>query len=149
MRMTAGAALAALILFGCGERADREDMPTSDPSAVATAAGPPPAVTTSGSPVPSSAVPSNVIAVRMVDYRFEMPNQIAAGSVTFAIENAGEHKHNFEIEGQGIEEELEEDLEPGQKGTLRVELKPGRYRVYCPVGNHAEKHGMETTVTAI
>lgn len=148
MRTISFIALSAL-LVACSDRVEHQDTATSDPSAVATAAGPPPAVTTSGSPAPASAIPSNAVNVRMVDYSFEMPNQIAAGSVTFNVENAGEHKHNFEIEGQGIEKELEEDLEPGQRGTLRVDLQPGRYRVYCPVGDHAEKRGMETTLTVI
>lgn len=149
METRAALLILLLLVVSCGERVDPADIATSDPSAIGTAAGPPAGVSTTGSPAPTAALPSNVISVRIVDYAFEMPNQIAAGTVTFNVENAGERKHNFEIEGEGIEEELERDLEPGQTGSLTVELKPGRYRVYCPVGDHAKKHGMETTLTVI
>ena len=137
-----------LLTVSCGERVEPADTATSDPSAVATAAGPPPVATT-GSPVPAAAQGENRVNVRVVDYRFEMPNQLPAGTTRFLIRNDGKHKHNFEIEGEGIEEELEQPLGTGQSGELTVDLKPGRYRVYCPVGDHATKHGMETTVNVI
>ena len=138
-----------LFVAACNQREEvAGELPTTDPSAVATAAGPPP-VSTAGSPVPSSAQGAHVINVRLLDFRFEMPNQVPAGPTRFVITNDGEQKHNFEIEGQGIERELETALETGQSGELTVDLKPGSYRIYCPVGDHAEKKGMETTLTVI
>ena len=58
----------------------------------------------------------------------------------------GTIEHNFEVEGQGIEEELPENLAPGATGTLTVDLAPGTYEVYCPVGNH-EDEGMRVELT--
>ena len=53
--------------------------------------------------------------------------------------------HAVEIEGNGVEEETEtvtgEDAPP-----LTVDLKPGEYEFYCPVGNHRAE-GMEGTLT--
>lgn len=140
---------ALLFAVSCKQReATPGEVPASNPSAMSTAAGPPP-VSTSGSPTPASAQEAHVVNVRALDYRFEMPNQIPAGSTRFVVTNNGEQKHNFEIEGEGIERELENDLQTGQTGELTIDLKPGSYRVYCPVGDHAEKHGMETTLTVI
>jgi glucose/arabinose dehydrogenase/uncharacterized cupredoxin-like copper-binding protein len=86
------------------------------------------------------------IAVSLVDGSIDMPDSIPAGTVTFEVSNDGTMEHSFEIEGQGIEEELEENLEPGAAGSLTVELAPGEYRVYCPVADHAAQ-GMELTLT--
>ena len=49
----------------------------------------------------------------------------------------------------GIEEELEQHLQPGASDTITVDLTPGTYAVYCPVDNHeAEGMRVELTVTA-
>jgi uncharacterized cupredoxin-like copper-binding protein len=82
------------------------------------------------------------VQVSLVDGAIEMPSTVSAGRVTFEITNDGSMEHGFEIEGEGLEEALAETLEPGESATLTVELQPGSYRVYCPVGDHAEE-GME------
>src|SRR5205814_365326 len=52
--------------------------------------------------------------------------------------------HGFEVEGQGIEKEIE-TIQPGATDTLTLTLKPGTYEVYCPVGEDSHKKlGMET-----
>ncbi len=43
-------------------------------------------------------------------------------------------------------EELEENLAPGGTGTLQVDLEPGTYEIYCPVGDHADR-GMRMALT--
>jgi len=43
-----------------------------------------------------------------------------------------------------IEEETE-DIEPGENAELEVNLEPGTYELYGPVGNHEER-GMVGTV---
>src|SRR5687768_10015560 len=67
-----------------------------------------------------------------------------AGETTFTVSNDGEFPHALEIEGNGIEEETEE-LGPGESGSITVELEPGEYELYCPVGDHREQ-GMEGTL---
>ena len=39
------------------------------------------------------------------------------------------------------------DLEPGAKGTVTVDLKPGRYILYCNISGHYYS-GMWTLITA-
>jgi uncharacterized cupredoxin-like copper-binding protein/quercetin dioxygenase-like cupin family protein len=88
------------------------------------------------------------VAVSLSEYTIAMPAELPAGPTTFSITNAGTMEHNFEIEGQGIEEELEANLAPGASGALTVDLAPGAYEIYCPVAGHADM-GMrlELTVT--
>jgi len=87
--------------------------------------------------------------VSVVEFAIDMPTELPAGSTTFEITNDGTIEHSFEIEGQGIEEELEPHLQPGASDTLTVDLEPGSYEVYCPVDNHkGEGMLVELTVTA-
>jgi plastocyanin len=87
------------------------------------------------------------VDVSLVDFAIEPPDPtVAAGTVTFAVSNDGATLHNLEIEGNGVEEELEPDLQAGDSGELTVDLQPGTYEYYCPVGNHAEM-GMEGELT--
>jgi uncharacterized cupredoxin-like copper-binding protein len=94
--------------------------------------------TTEGTP------PAEGTAVEVVlsEFTIEMPTSVPAGSVAFDIANSGAMAHNFEIEGEGIEESLDEDLDPNQAESLTVELAAGTYTVYCPIGDHREQ-GME------
>jgi uncharacterized cupredoxin-like copper-binding protein len=85
------------------------------------------------------------VEVRLHGRTIEMPAMLPPGETTFTITNTGEHEHNFEIEGNGIERELEANLAPGETGELTVTLEPGTYTVYCPVGDHREE-GMVTTL---
>jgi plastocyanin len=85
--------------------------------------------------------------VSLVDFAIEPPDAtVEAGSVTFAVTNDGTSLHNLEIEGNGVEEELPADLSGGESGELTVDLQPGTYEWYCPVGNHAAM-GMEGELT--
>src|SRR5437870_10265867 len=69
---------------------------------------------------------------------------VAAGPITFVITNAGSIPHGLEVEGQGIEQEIE-TIQPGASDTLTLTLKPGTYEVYCPVGDDSHKKlGMDT-----
>jgi plastocyanin len=71
----------------------------------------------------------------------------SAGSVTVTLDNpsGNELPHAIEIEGNGVEEETE-TIEPGARASVTVDLRPGRYTFYCPVGDHRAA-GMEGTLT--
>lgn len=86
------------------------------------------------------------VAVVLVDGEIEMPDTLPAGPTTFEVVNNGQMLHNLEIEGQGIEVMLDRDLNPGETGTMEVDLQPGEYVAYCPVGDHRER-GMEMALT--
>jgi hypothetical protein len=84
--------------------------------------------------------------VELSEYAIRMPTSIPPGKHSFRVMNAGTEKHNFEIEGNGVEVKLPFDLTRGDMKTIDVSLKPGTYEVYCPVDDHKGK-GMKTTLT--
>ena len=88
---------------------------------------------------------SAAVSAKLTEWKVELSEAtIAAGAVTFTVTNAGSIPHAFEVEGQGIERETGV-IQPGASATLTVTLKPGRYEVYCPVGNDSHKKlGMQT-----
>ena len=67
-----------------------------------------------------------------------------SGKVTFKFDNPSAVPHAFEIEGNGIEEET--DVITKSDASVTVDLKPGKYEYYCPVGQHRSA-GMEGTLT--
>ena len=67
-----------------------------------------------------------------------------AGSVTIKLVNESSTPHAVEVEGNGVEEETEPVT--GGDVELKVDLKPGEYTYYCPVGQHRAE-GMEGTLT--
>src|SRR2546426_1932097 len=95
-------------------------------------------------PRPHPDAPSHVSA-KLSEWKVELSQaSVGAGTVTFTITNAGSIPHGFEVEGQGIEKEIER-IQPGARDTLTLTLKPGTYEVYCPVGEDSHKKlGMET-----
>jgi plastocyanin len=97
---------------------------------------------TATSPAPAQATTTEV---SLTEYQIEMPTSLSAGSQTFRVTNNGTTEHNFEVEGQGIEEAFETNLSPGETQTMQLNLDPGTYEVYCP-GNHREQ-GMEISLT--
>lgn len=84
------------------------------------------------------------VNVRLSEWKVELSERrIPAGPVTFKLENTGSVPHQLEVEGEGIEQSTEL-IQPGASATLSLDLKPGRYEVYCPIGNGSHKHlGME------
>lgn len=68
----------------------------------------------------------------------------AAGSVTIKLVNDSSVPHAVEVEGNGVEEESE--TVTGGETELTVDLEPGEYTFYCPVGEHRQ-NGMEGTLT--
>lgn len=68
-----------------------------------------------------------------------------AGTYAFEAVNKGQAVHSLEVEGNGVETELDHDLQPGDTGTLTVELEAGVYELYCPVGGHKDQ-GMKGSI---
>jgi plastocyanin len=67
-----------------------------------------------------------------------------AGKVTLKIVNQSSVPHAIEVEGNGVEKATK-TITGGDAGVT-VDLKPGKYEYYCPVGNHKEQ-GMKGTLT--
>lgn len=68
------------------------------------------------------------------------------GPVRFVVTNTADIVHGFEVEGQGLEEEIAE-IAPGTTDSLTVTFEnPGEYVIYCPVDDHRQR-GMAGTLT--
>lgn len=104
----------------------------------------------------STAATQGQVHVTLNDYRIDMPDSLPAGRTTFHVMNYGRIPHSFGIRGGapstyggtgGYDRHLAADLASGQMANLEVDLQPGTYTAYCPVGNHATTHQMIRLVT--
>jgi PQQ system protein len=92
--------------------------------------------------------PSATITVRESEMKIDPKNATIdkPGVVEFKVQNVGQVPHALEIEGPTGEVETQE-IPAGKSATLVANLdKPGKYKWYCPVGDH-EAQGMTGTVT--
>jgi uncharacterized cupredoxin-like copper-binding protein len=99
----------------------------------------------SGTPT-STPSGGSTVDVTLTEFNIDMPQTLPAGPTTFVVKNAGAANHNFEIQGQGIDQVFPSNLAPGETQTMQVDLKAGMYRVWCPVGSHAAR-GMDMQLT--
>ncbi len=84
--------------------------------------------------------PAETISITETEFKLD-PADIEidkAGVVEFEVENAGSVTHALEVESADLEEKTEE-IAPGESATLKVELEPGTYELYCPVGDHEDR----------
>lgn len=107
-----------------------------------------PAVTgAAGTPAAATGAATEV-AVSLTEFAIDMPATLPAGPVVFTIGNDGSAPHNFVVEGNGVDGRLPARIAPGTTATLELDLPPGTYTVYCPVGAGAHRaQGMELTLT--
>jgi uncharacterized cupredoxin-like copper-binding protein len=94
------------------------------------------AATTTGGTTTQAA---QTIDVSLTDFKIDPPNpRIAkAGQVAFKVKNEGGTVHNLLVVGPNGKTELPSNLNPGQTGTLNVDLStPGKYDWYCPIDGH-------------
>ena len=98
-------------------------------------------------PTPT-AEPVQVADVALLEWLIDMPTDLRAGEINFAVTNEGSESHSFVIEGPSGSFSLPEPLAPGASAVLNATLAPGDYVVYCPQGDgeHREE-GMELPLT--
>jgi plastocyanin len=94
--------------------------------------------------------PAGAMTAKLSEWKIELSEAtVPAGRVTFTATNVGSIPHAFELEGEGIEQETGL-IQPGSSATLTVNLVPGNYEVYCPVGETSHKKlGMETHLKVV
>jgi plastocyanin len=135
------AALAALAFAGCGGD-DNEPAATPAATEAPTEAPTEAATEDTGSTGTKLAIAADPGGAKKFT---ESAYETTAGSVEVDFANDSQLPHAAEIEGNGVEEETEtvtgQDAPP-----LTVDLKPGTYTIYCPVGDHRAE-GMEATLT--
>ena len=131
------AAAITVPVAGCGGGDD-------DNSTSADTGGATPATTTGG----AGGGAGQTVDMTAADFKFDPSDTtVKSGNVTFNLKNQGQAPHSLEIEDvNGQDQEIEGEVTPGQSGTLKVNLPPGKYEFYCPVANHKEM-GMEGDIT--
>ena len=135
------AAATAIPIAGCGGGGDDNNNTSAETSG----GGATQASTTAGG---GGAGSGQTVELTAVDYKFDPSDpSVKSGEVTFDLKNDGQQPHSLEIEDvNGQDQEIEGDVSPGQSGTLKVNLPPGKYEFYCPVPGHKEL-GMEGDIT--
>jgi iron uptake system EfeUOB component EfeO/EfeM len=86
------------------------------------------------------------INVRLSEHEIDMPKTLKPGKTAFVVKNAGKEKHNFEVEGKGVDQKFLVPLAPDETKVLHVDLKEGTYEVSCPLKDDAKK-GMKLNLT--
>ena len=73
------------------------------------------------------------------EYGFD-PETITAppGEVVLTLDNAGNLAHNLEIHQGDVELAGTQSITKGRRSTIRLDVKPGEYRLVCTVGDHEE-----------
>jgi uncharacterized cupredoxin-like copper-binding protein len=137
--LTTLVAAGAFLLAGCGGETAASDEGTPPPS---TAAG---ATTTTAGGEPAAG--RRGFEVGLAEWRLDLESRsVEAGRVTFVITNRGSMPHGFEIEREeddsGGDKAETRFLEPGETTRVRVDLRPGVYKVECNVEGHDDL-GME------
>jgi plastocyanin len=90
------------------------------------------------------------VSARLSEWTIQLSEAtVPAGPVRFTVTNGGSIPHAFEVEGQGTEQQTAL-IQPGASATLTLNLEPGTYEIYCPVGDDSHKKlGMETHLKVV
>jgi uncharacterized cupredoxin-like copper-binding protein len=135
-----GLAVLAIGAAGCGG----DD--NNDNGAASTPASTPAAPTTSTQASTPATAGGGAVTISETEFKLAPKDATAkAGKVTIEAKNDGQIVHNLEVEGNGVEKKTA-DLQPGSNGKLALNLKPGKYEMYCAIPGHRAS-GMEGTIT--
>ena len=90
---------------------------------------------------------AETVEIKETDFKLTPadPTVKRSGVIEFKVVNDGKVDHALEIEGPKAEAETD-TIKPGASATLKADLPPGTYTMYCPIGNHREQ-GMAGKVT--
>jgi len=92
----------------------------------------------SNSTPPSSLGTADATTVSVVASNFafalDMP-ELSAGTITFALKNAGSAQHDLEISGNGMQQKTAQ-LNQTDSASFTVVLAPGTYAYRCTVPAH-------------
>jgi len=142
-RIAVIAASAALVFAACGGD-DEEPAATAAPTEAATEApteAPTEAATEAaagGATLKFEADPSGALEFTETEVTAD------AGKVTIDFANPSSVPHAVDIEG--VDGGETETVTGGDAAPITVDLKPGEYTFYCPVGDHRAE-GMEGKLT--
>jgi uncharacterized cupredoxin-like copper-binding protein len=87
---------------------------------------------------------ATTVKVTETEFKIALPStRLAAGKITFDVQNAGNIPHDLAIKGMKEQTEL---IPAGGSAKLTVTLKPGTYELWCTVPGH-EAAGMKLDIT--
>ena len=102
--------------------------------------------TTATTATTTTSAQSATVDVSETEFKIQLPkSSLAAGSYTFDVKNDGKIPHDLVVKGGGVDEKTPL-LDAGKSGSLKVDLKPGTYDLYCSVPGHKEA-GMDVKLT--
>jgi plastocyanin len=132
-------ALATAVFAGCGGD-DDEPESAATPAATETATEESSSASGGGETLAFSAPEDGSL-------KFEQGGEVTAkaGKVTVTFNNPSSVPHAVEIEGNGVETKTDV-VTASEAPPVEVDLKPGTYTFYCPVGDHRAE-GMEGKLT--
>ena len=89
--------------------------------------------------------PKALIRVALKDFKLVPDKPVGkTGTITFQLVNEGRYTHDFRVEGEGVDEKAPK-VGQGRDREWKIDLKPGAYRISCPISNHS-KRGMTGTL---
>jgi uncharacterized cupredoxin-like copper-binding protein len=103
------------------------------------------AATTTTAPTTTAAKPV-VTKVQVSETEFKITTDLTsfkAGQITFVAKNDGKIPHDLAVKETG---DKTQEIAPGGTAELKVDLKPGKYELYCTIPGH-EAAGMKLTIT--
>jgi uncharacterized cupredoxin-like copper-binding protein len=104
------------------------------------------ATTTTGTTTTTTTTAATSVPVSETEFKITLPkNTLAAGSYSFEVKNDGKIEHDLVVQGNGVDEKTP-TIAPGKSATLKVDLKPGTYDVYCSIPGHKQA-GMDLKLT--
>jgi plastocyanin len=89
---------------------------------------------------PAMVAPGARLAVSADEYSFTPSRAVlrSPGALTVSLANDGSLPHDLRLRRDGDDAGGTPTLPPGDSGTARLRLRPGRYELLCTVGDHAE-----------
>ncbi|MGK4578664.1 cupredoxin domain-containing protein [Kitasatospora sp. HPMI-4] len=69
--------------------------------------------------------------------------EVAPGTYTLLVENAGAVAHSLAVSGPGVSAAHTPTISPGGRAQLTVTLQTGTYDLWCPIDDHRAL-GMDT-----
>jgi uncharacterized cupredoxin-like copper-binding protein len=104
------------------------------------------ATTTAATTATTTTSQASSVPVTETEFKIALPKStLAAGSYSFEVANDGKIEHDLVIKGSGVDEKTP-TIEAGKSATLKVDLKPGSYDVYCSIPGHKQA-GMDVKLT--
>jgi hypothetical protein len=89
---------------------------------------------------PATADAPEVVEVSLTDTSVTLrPALVGKGKIALDLVNEGDLEHGLSVVGPGVDESSDEFLVPAQRRRMWVKLGPGRFRVFCPDGDHAAR----------